>query len=310
MTQLGESRIEISPLCLGGNTFGWTTDQPASFRVLDEYVNRGGKLIDTADSYSVWIPGNKGGESESVIGSWVAERNNRDQVVIATKVSQLPTRPGLSAANIAAAAEDSLSRLQTDYIDLYYAHQEDTSVPVEESVGAFAELQAAGKIREVGLSNHSPERVREWIAAADRMGVRRPVALQPHYNLVKRDDFEANLAPIAEQFALAVVPYYSLASGLLTGKYRPGEPLTGSRAPVVQTYINDNTENVLSALFDVAQAHSAEPASVAIAWLLAQPTVVAPIASASKPEQLEALFQGVSLELSAEELGLLDRVSR
>ena len=310
MTALGKSSLEIYPLCLGGNTFGWTTDQPASFEVLDEYVGRGGNFIDTADSYSVWIPGNQGGESESIIGSWIAERSNRDQIVIATKVAQLPTRAGLSAPNIAAAAEDSLRRLHTDYIDLYYAHVEDTSVPVEESVQAFADLQSAGKIREVGLSNHSPERVRQWVEAADRLGVSRPVALQPHYNLVKRDDFEAKLAPIAEEFDLAVVPYYSLASGLLTGKYRPGEPLTGSRVAVVQTYINDSTEQVLNALFEVAQAHGATPASVAIAWLLAQPTVAAPIASASRPAQLEALFHGVSLELSSEELDLLDHVSR
>lgn len=310
MTALGKSSLEIYPLCLGGNTFGWTTDQPASFEVLDEYVGRGGNFIDTADSYSVWIPGNQGGESESIIGSWIAERSNRDQIVIATKVAQLPTRAGLSAPNIAAAAEDSLRRLHTDYIDLYYAHVEDTSVPVEESVQAFADLQSAGKIREVGLSNHSPERVRQWVEAADRLGVSRPVALQPHYNLVKRDDFEAKLAPIAEEFDLAVVPYYSLASGLLTGKYRPGEPLTGSRAAVVQTYINDSTEQVLNTLFEVAQAHGATPASVAIAWLLAQPTVAAPIASASRPAQLEALFHGVSLELSSEELDLLDHVSR
>lgn len=299
--------LDVYPLCLGGNAFGWTTDLDQSSLVLDEYVEAGGNFIDTADSYSAWVPGNSGGESEEILGTWMARRGCRDQVLIATKVGMLEGRKGLAPGIVKAAAEDSLRRLQTDRIDVYYAHKEDLEVPVEESVQAFADLQREGKIVHVGLSNHSAARLQEWVEAADRLGVPRPVALQPHYNLLAREEFETELRPLATRYGLAVMPYFSLASGLLTGKYDPDQPITGARAERVRRYLGPRTPGVLRALREIGDEHNVEPAAVAIAWLLHQQTITAPIASASSPEQLGPLFEGVSIVLQVDELARLEQ---
>lgn len=305
MTFIGESDLDVYPLCLGGNTFGWTTDYIQSAAVLDEYAAAGGNFIDTADAYSRWVPGNTGGESEFILGEWFANRKNRDQIVLATKVGKFPGLTGLAAETVAQAVDASLRRLQTDYIDLYYAHAEDLTVPVEESVEAFAQLVNAGKIRQVGLSNHSPERIEQWMAAADELNVQRPVALQPHYNLLAREDYENNLRPVAEEYDLGVMPYFSLAAGLLTGKYTSADEIAGDRSNMVNNYLTEDPESVFSTVQtvkEVADAHNVEPAAIAIAWLLHQPTVTAPIASARTPEQLAPLLEGVSVVLSESEL--------
>jgi aryl-alcohol dehydrogenase-like predicted oxidoreductase len=311
MTLIGTSDLDVYPLNLGGNTFGWTTDEQQSFAVLDAYVGTGGNFIDTADSYSAFAPGNSGGESETVIGAWTKSRGNRDQVVIATKVAQHPQFKGLEAANVRAACEASLARLGTDYIDLYYAHADDPATPIEETVAAFAELQRAGAIRHVGVSNYTAERVREWVAASEAGGHPLPVALQPHYSLVARQPYEAELAPVAAQYQLGVMPYFSLAAGFLTGKYRSdgdaGEH--GMRGMMAARFVNPRNLGTLAAMDKVAAAHGAELASVAIAWLLAKPGVAAPIASATSPAQLASLTAAVTLELTPAEIAALDAAS-
>ncbi|MER6981469.1 aldo/keto reductase, partial [Streptomyces carpinensis] len=228
--KLGSSDLEVFPLALGGNVFGWTADQAQSFAVLDAYAAAGGNFVDTADSYSAWVEGNKGGESETIIGKWIKERGNRSDVVIATKVSQHPDFQGLSAANIKAAADASLKRLGTDYIDLYYTHFDKPEVPVEEIIGALDELVKAGKVRHIAASNISAERLKASLEFSEREGLARYVALQPHYNLVSRDTYEGELRDVAERSGLAAVPYYALASGFLTGKYRPGATVDSARA--------------------------------------------------------------------------------
>ncbi|GAA1248133.1 aryl-alcohol dehydrogenase-like predicted oxidoreductase [Microbacterium phyllosphaerae] len=222
MTRIGNSDLDVFPLSLGGNVFGWTADRDASFAVLDAFVDGGGDFIDTADSYSAWVPGNSGGESETIIGAWLASRKPAG-VTVATKVSQHPDFTGLAAANVRKAAEASLSRLGVDTIDLYYAHFDDETVPLEETVGAFGQLVADGLVRNIAVSNYSADRIREWVEIADRTGVALPVAVQPHYNLVHRNDVEETIIPVAEEFGLGLVPYYSLASGFLTGKYRSAD---------------------------------------------------------------------------------------
>lgn len=310
MSTIGSSDLAVFPLALGGNTFGWTSDEASSREVLDAFVAGGGDLIDTADGYSAWVPGNSGGESESIIGRWMADAGNRSDVVIATKVSQHPDFRGLAAANVAAAADASLSRLGTDYIDLYYAHFDDENTPLEETVEAFDALVTAGKVRHVGISNFSAERVSEWVGIARRNGFAAPVALQPHYNLVHRSGFEKQLAPVAERTGLGVLPYYGLASGFLTGKYRTSADLDqSSRGAGAKSYLNDEGLGVVSALATVADARGAAIASVALAWLLARPTVVAPIASARTLQQLPDLLEGARLELTGPEIALLDEAS-
>ncbi|SKA93129.1 aryl-alcohol dehydrogenase (NADP+) [Agreia bicolorata] len=310
MVEIGSSDLAIFPLALGGNTFGWTSDEASSRDVLDAFVAGGGDLIDTADSYSAWVSGNTGGESESIIGRWMADRGNRSDVVISTKVSQHPEFRGLSASNVAAAADASLARLGTDYIDLYYAHFDDVNTPLEETVAAFDALVAAGKIRYVGISNFSAEQVSEWVGIARRNGFAAPVALQPHYNLVHRSDFEKTLAPVAERAQLGVLPYFGLAAGFLTGKYRTSADLEkSSRGAGAKGYLNDEGLGVVSALATIADARGAAIASVALAWLLARPTVVAPIASARTLTQLPDLLEGARLELTGPEIALLDQAS-
>ncbi|MBT2483176.1 MULTISPECIES: aldo/keto reductase [unclassified Microbacterium] len=310
MTRIGNSDLDVFPLALGGNVFGWTADRDGSFAVLDAFVAGGGDFVDTADSYSSWAPGNAGGESETIIGEWLASRKPAG-VVIATKVSQHPDFPGLSAANVRRAAEASLSRLGIDTIDLYYAHFDDESVPLEETVTAFGQLVDDGLVRHVAVSNYSAERIHEWFDIAKRTGAALPVAVQPHYNLVHRNDVEQTIVPVAEEFGLSLVPYYSLASGFLTGKYRSTDAAgrTSPRAQGAAKYATDAGLRVIDALAEIGDAHRESVASTALAWLRAQPAVAAPIASARTVEQLPDLLAGARLDLSAEEIQRLNRVS-
>lgn len=312
MVKIGNSELEVFPLNLGGNVFGFTADEAASHAVLDAFVADGGNFIDTADSYSAWVSGNSGGESETVIGSWLARRGKRDDVVIATKVSEHPDRQGLSADNVTAACEDSLRRLGTDYVDLYYAHFDHDETPLEETLAAFDQLVRDGKVRYVAGSNYEPDRIEEALAIQDREGLARWVALQPHYNLVERDEYEnGGRRAIAEREHLGVMPYFSLAKGFLTGKYRDESDLEKSpRGPSSKAYLNDAGHRVLAALDEIGDDRGVEHASIAIAWLLAQPTVTAPVASARSTEQLGPLLAGARLELTEEELALLDQASR
>ncbi|WP_022869120.1 aldo/keto reductase [Schaalia vaccimaxillae] len=309
MTRIGTSELDIRPFALGGNTFGWTSDQSESFKVLDAFVGEGGSLVDTADVYSAWAQGNKGGESEEILGLWFERNGHRDDVFVATKVAKHPDFPGLGADNIRRAADASLKRLKSDHIDLYYAHAEDPDTPIVESVAAFAQLVQAGKVRYLALSNFSAASIREWMAEADRQGVDRPVALQPHYNLVTRADFENELRGAAEEFELGVIPYFSLASGFLTGKYRNADEAEGARGGMVGPYVSDQGFAVIDELRAIAQAHNVELATVALAWLRVQPTVVAPIASASSVEQLPALLASTFVELNEDEVERLTKVS-
>ncbi|MFF9770048.1 aldo/keto reductase [Streptomyces sp. NPDC014636] len=310
LRKLGSSDLEVFPLSLGGNVFGWTADEQTSFAVLDAYTAAGGNFIDTADSYSAWIEGNQGGESETIIGKWVTARGNRSDVVIATKVSQHPQFQGLSAANIKAAADASLRRLGTDYIDLYYTHFDQPEVPVEEIVGALDELVKAGKVRHIGASNITAERLQASLDFSDREGLARYVALQPHYNLVSRDTYEGPLQDLAARAGLSAVPYFALASGFLTGKYRPGTTVDSARADGARKHAeSERGQKVLTALDEIAAAHDAPVATVALAWLAAQPTVTAPIASARTVEQLPALLGVADLRLTEPEVARLTEAS-
>ena len=310
LRKLGSSGLEVFPLSLGGNVFGWTADEATSFAVLDAYAAAGGNFVDTADSYSAWVDGNQGGESETIIGKWVRARGNRDDVVIATKVSQHPEFQGLSAANIKAAADASLRRLDTDYIDLYYTHFDKPEVPVEEIIGALDELVKAGKVRHIAASNITPDRLRASLEFSDREGLAKYVALQPHYNLVSRDTYEGELQDLAARYGLAAVPYFSLASGFLTGKYRPGAKVDSPRAGGAAKHLEtERGQRVLTALDEIAQAHDAPVAAVALAWLAAQPTVAAPIASARTVEQLPALLAVGELTLTETEVARLTEAS-
>ncbi|WP_328904932.1 aldo/keto reductase [Streptomyces sp. NBC_00234] len=307
---LGSSDLQVFPLALGGNVFGWTADEIQSFAVLDAYAAAGGNFIDTADSYSAWAPGNEGGESETVVGKWLASRGNRSDIVVATKVGAHPSYKGLSAATIKGAAEESLRRLGTDHIDLYYTHFDDESVPVEEIVTALDQLVKEGKVREIAASNISPERLRASLDFSESEGLARYVALQPHYNLVSRDTYEGALQDTAAEAGLASVPYFALASGFLTGKYRAGAAVESARAEKAGQHLEtERGRKVLAALDKVATEHGAEIATVALAWLAARPTVVAPIASARTVEQVPALVAVAGLRLSEQELTALTEAS-
>ncbi|MTE19784.1 aldo/keto reductase [Streptomyces sp. TRM43335] len=302
--------LTVSPLALGGSVFGWTADERQSFAVLDAYTEAGGTFVDTADSYSAWAEGNSGGESETVIGRWLAARGNRDDVVIATKVGSHPDRRGLSAATIKAAAEDSLRRLGTDHIDLYYTHRDDESVEVEEIVTALDDLVRAGKVREIGASNISAERLEASLAFSAREGRARYVALQPHYSLVSRDTYEGPLRDVAARHDLATVPYYALAAGFLTGKYRPGAAPDGARAGSAAKHLEtERGRRVLAALDEVAAARGTDPATVALAWLAGRPTVASVLASARAPEQLPPLLAMTEQALTERETEVLERAS-
>lgn len=310
--QIGTSDLTVAPLALGTNVFGWTADRDTSFEVLDSFVDGGGNFLDTADGYAHWAPGNSGGESETIIGEWLAARGARDRVTIATKVSTHPEYRGLAPANVRAAAEASLKRLGTDHIDLYYAHYDDPDTPLEETIAAFSALVDEGKVRAIALSNFSADRIEEWFRIARSGGYHLPVALQPLYNLVERG-FETNgLRAVAESEGLSVFPYYALAHGFLTGKYRDASDSTGSgaspRAESAAKYLDDRGRAVLAALDAAADAHSVDVTTVALAWLRQQPTVAAPIASARNTAQLPALLASMELELSSEELATLTAV--
>jgi aryl-alcohol dehydrogenase (NADP+) len=294
--------LDVYGLCLGGNVFGWTADRDASFAVLDAYVEAGGNFIDTADTY---MRPNMG-ISETIIGEWMTARGNRDSLVIATKVG---SDGGLGAANVASHAIQSLQRLQTDHIDLYYAHKDDGSVPVEETVRAFDALVREGRVLHVAMSNTTGERLVDSLEFAEREGLAAYKWLQPHYNLVERAGYESEFAPVVERFGLDVAPYYALASGFLTGKYRPGSSSDSPRAKTASSYLDARGEAVLAALDEVAAAHEVPVASVAIAWLLTKPGVTSPIASARTVEQLAAVLPGVSLTLTEDQLTRLDEAS-
>ncbi|MGW2183369.1 aldo/keto reductase [Streptomyces sp. NPDC001732] len=310
LRKLGSSDLQVFPLALGGNVFGWTADEAQSFAVLDAYAAAGGNFIDTADVYSAWVPGNAGGESETVIGKWLAARANRSDVVVATKAGGHPEYKGLAPANIKAAAEASLRRLGTDHIDLYYTHFDDETVPVEEIITALDQLVKEGKVREIAASNIGPERLRASLEFSEREGLARYVALQPHYNLVSRDTYEGELQDTAARAGLAAVPYYALASGFLTGKYRPGAVVDSARAQSAGQYLeSERGQKVLAVLDKVAQEHDAQIATVALAWLASRPTVAAPIASARTVEQLPALVAVADLSLTEQDLAALTEAS-
>ncbi|MCW2567908.1 MAG: alcohol dehydrogenase [Mycobacterium sp.] len=310
MRKLGTTDLQVFPLALGGNVFGWTADEETSFAVLDAYTAAGGNFVDTADVYSAWVDGNSGGESETIIGHWLARRGRRDDLVIATKVSQHPDAKGLSRASIRRGVDASLRRLQTDHIDLYYAHYDDADTPLEETVAALGELVTEGKVRYVAASNYTADRLEHALKIADAGGLPRYAAIQSHHNLVHRGEYEGALADLAAREGLAAVPYYALASGFLTGKYRDGTTDSGSpRAEGAAKYLDDRGRRVLAALDEVAAAHGVAVATVALGWLAAQPTVVAPIASARTVEQLPDLVAVAELELTAAELDRLTTAS-
>ncbi len=310
--KLGNSGLEVSPLALGSNVFGWTVDEPAAFAILDAFVAAGFNLIDTADTYSRWVTGNKGGESETIIGKWLRKSGKRDQVVIATKVGSDmgPGKKGLSKTYIRRAVEDSLKRLQTDYIDLYQSHRDDPDTPLEETLEAYSQLIREGKVRAIGASNYSAERLSEALRISRQQGYPSYQSLQPRYNLYDRADYERSLEPLCREKGLGVITYYSLASGFLTGKYRSHQDLSKSiRGEGVKIYLNERGFRILSALDEVAELYHSTPASVALAWLIERPGITAPIASATSVKQLNDLIQATKLELDQASMELLDRAS-
>ncbi|MDX6600610.1 MAG: hypothetical protein QOE87_4497 [Gaiellales bacterium] len=310
MRSVASTDLSVFPLCLGGNIFGWTIDEAQSFAVLDAYAAAGGNFLDTADSYSAWVPGNGGGESETIIGNWMAARGNRDDIVVATKVGKSPGVEGLGPATIRRAAEASLARLRTDRIDLYYAHLDDESTPLDETLGAFDELIREGKVRHIAASNYTAPRLAEALDLARGGDLPSYVAIQPHYNLVHREEYEGALAELCAREGVGCVPYLALASGFLTGKYRIGAADAGSpRAATARGYLDERGLAVLAVLDDLAATHATTLAAVALAWLAAQPTVAAPIASARTPEQLAELLPMATLELADGELRRLAEAS-
>ena len=310
--KLGSSTLEVSPLCLGSNVFAWTADENTSFAILDALVAAGFNFIDTADIYSMWVPGHKGGESETIIGNWMKRTGNRSKVIIATKVGMEmgPNEKGLSKAYIFRAVEGSLERLQTDHIDLYQSHQDDAATPLEETAEAFAELVKQGKVRAIGASNFTAERLAAALQVSERYGYPRYESLQPHYNLYERAGYEAALEPLCLAKGLGVIPYFSLASGFLTGKYRSERDLSKSRrGPGVKKYLDERGLRILAALDQVAQKLHSTPGKVSLAWLLARPSITAPIASATSVEQLHDLVDATNLTLDPESIEILNQAS-
>ncbi len=309
---LGKSGIEIPPLVFGGNVFGWTADQATSFRLLDALVDAGFDAIDTADMYSTWVPGHQGGESETVIGNWLKRRGGRDKLSIFTKVG-MPMGSGgkgLSKGWITEEVEHSLARLQTDYIDLYQSHLDDEETPLEETLGTYASLIEQGKVRAIGASNYTAPRLKQALETSAKLGLPRYEALQPHYNLVERAIFETDLEPLCRAEEVGVINYYALASGFLTGKYRSEADLSKSpRGAEVKKYLDARGRRILKTLDDVAASHAATPGQVAIAWLIARPSVTAPIASATSVDQLQDLVKAAALKLKPEEIEALNQAS-
>ena len=311
--KIGDTSLEIGPFSLGGNVFGWTIDEEKSFEILDAYVEAGYNFIDTADMYSYWINGGGGGESETIIGKWMKARGNRDKIIIATKVGGETGEHGIDASrnHILETVEKSLKRLQTDYIDLYYLHFDDGTTPVEETLSAFDELVKSGKVKEIGVSNISPERLKESLEFSDKNNLAKYQALQPLYNLVERKGYETNYAPIVAEHGLTVFPYYALASGFLTGKYRSENDFMKSpRGQGAAKYLNEQGLNILKALDQIAAKHHSVPAAVALAWLSAQPNIGGPIASATSKEQLTEILSSSSLNLDLADMQLLNKVSQ
>lgn len=311
--ELGRSGLSIAPLVLGGNVFGWTADEATSFQILDAFMAGGGNAIDTADGYSVWVPGHEGGESETIIGKWLKQRGRREDIILATKVGWEVNadNKGLAKNYIVRAVEGSLRRLQTDYIDLYQSHKDDPTVPVEETLEAYAQLVQEGKVRAVGASNFSAARLRESLEASQKHGFPRYESLQPLYNLYDRAEFEQELLPLVQEQHIGVIPYYGLAAGFLTGKYRTPADLQKSArgGGVGQKYLNDKGLQILSALDAVAARQQATPAQVALAWIMAQPGLTAPIASATSAAQVTELLRATELTLSPEEVAELNQAS-
>ena len=308
--RLGRSDLQVSPLCLGGNVFGWTVDEATAFTLFDAFLEAGCNFIDTADVYSSWVPGNKGGESEIIIGKWIRARSNRDKVVVATKVgSEMgPGRKGLSKGYIRSAVEESLRRLQTDYIDLYFSHWDDPDTAIEETLEAYGELIRAGKVRFIGASNFNAARLKAAIGISAKTGLPRYECLQPHFNLIDREGYQGELEKLCRGNEIGVVTYYALASGFLTGKYRSekdiGQKARGTR---VANYLDERGFAVLEALDEVAAQVRATPAQVALAWLMARPGITAPIASATTIDQLKELIAATRLKLDPASIERLDR---
>ncbi len=309
MIKLGTTSLSVHPLCLGGNVFGWSADRDESFAVLDAYAAAGGNFIDTADVYSAWKDGNVGGESETIIGEWMEARDNRDAMVIATKVGKLPGLTTLNSATITTAAEASLKRLRTDHIDLYYAHDDDASTPLGDTLAAFATLVAAGKVRHIAASNFTAERLGEALDVAAADGVPAFEVLQPRYNLLDRE-FEGGLRDVCLARQVAVVPYYGLARGFLSGKYRPGTVVDSVRSAGAAEYLDDRGLRVLEVLDDMTMDHDAPVGAIALAWLAAQPSVAAPIASARTVEQLAELMVMADIDLTRAEVERLSQASQ
>lgn len=310
--KLGHSGIEVSPLMLGGNVFGWTIDQPTSFQILDAFVDAGLNFIDTADIYSTWVPGHTGGESETIIGNWLKQSGKRSKIVLATKVGMLmgSGKKGLKKDYILEEVEDSLLRLQTDYIDLYQSHEDDASTPLDETLGAYAQLIKEGKVRAIGASNYTAERLAEAFEVSRAHGFPSYQCLQPKYNLCERAGYESALEPLILKEGIGVVPYYALASGFLTGKYRSEADLGKSvRGAGVRKYLDGRGFRILAVLDEVAAAHRSTPGKVALAWLMARPGITAPIASATSLDQLQDLVDSTTLELDAASIEALNQAS-
>ena len=308
---LGRSGLSIAPLVFGGNVFGWTADEATSFRLIDAFVDGGFDAIDTADVYSAWVPGHEGGESEATIGRWLAAGGKRERIKILTKVAKWPKRPGLSAANIVGALEDSLRRLQTDYVDLYQSHEDDAATPIDETLEAFDRLVKAGKVRAIGASNFTPERLEASLKTSGDKGLVRYESIQPKFNLYDRDEVEGPLAELAAREGIGIIPFYGLAAGFLTGKYRSEADLEGkARGRTVKGYLNEKGFRVLAALDAAAEATGASPAQIALAWIVAHPAITAPIASATSVQQLDELLAGARLTLPPEVITALDAAGR
>jgi len=310
--ELGNSGIEVAPLALGGNVFGWTADEPTSYKILDAFVAAGFDLIDTADTYSRWVPGNKGGESETIIGKWLKRSGNRKKVIIATKVgSEMgPDRKGLTKPYILRAVEESLQRLQTDTIDLYQSHKDDPDTPLDETLEAYSQLIKQGKVRAIGASNYGAKRISEAMQISAQKGYNGYQSLQPRYNLYDRAEYEMSLEPICIEKGIGVITYSSLASGFLTGKYRSEEDRSKSiRGQGIKIYLNDRGFQILEALDQVAEQYASTPAGVSLAWLIARPSITAPIASATSAAQLNDLIEGTKLRLDQASIDLLNKAS-
>ncbi len=310
--KLGKTGMEIAPLVFGGNIFGWTVDQAASFKLLDAFVAAGFNSVDTADMYSRWVPGHAGGESETILGEWMKRSGNRNKVIVATKVGMEmgDGKKGLSKSYILSSAENSLRRLQTDYIDLYQSHIDDPDTPLEETLGAYAELIKQGKIRAIGASNHKAERLAAALEASKKSSLPAYQTLQPNYSLIERAEYENHLEPLCEKEGIGVINYYPLAGGFLSGKYRSESDTAGkARARNVTKYLNERGFKILAALDQIAKKYNATPARVSLAWLLARPSITAPIVSATNLEQLNDLISSVELALDRDSIEFLNRAS-